>query len=498
MSASIRSFDIFDTLIARKSLSPQAVFALVAEHCKTPEFALWRQQAELSLGNSAYSLHDIYLALGRQHTLSGVELASLQAEELRVELEQAIPIAQNLQRVRDGDTLITDMYLPETFIFELLHKAGLRRNVQLIRSAHGKASGEIWAGLRDGGLRATHLGDNPHSDIGTAKAAGHIAEHTQLAALSEIEQYLYRQGYTGTALLARMLRLSACDSDRNPTQEQLRLLQAQVNIPLLVVASFQLIALANTASTPITRILFSSRDCTQWLKIFRALQSFTPAHALATDYFFTSRLARHKPTADYLGYCRQQLSDGALIVDLCGTGLSMQGFLDRHAAHARCLYLFKANSPAVLNHVAPLHPGQHAGRIDYLIDNTAAPGATPTPGELLNLVDHGMTLGATLVFGGFLPRLAELEYSAEQARWIRGMSAEVERAAELIADPALREHFLIRDALVPPERAREVLATLWSLAARSQILDACFAQTHRQEDHKVHQHLLQASIPAQP
>lgn len=492
--ANIRSFDIFDTLIARKSLTPPSVFATVETRCGVPGFASARGQVAFAFGTASHSIDDIYQELARRHGYSAEQAQTLKSAEIAVEFEQVIPITENLQKVRDGDLLITDMYLAEHVIFGLLHKAGLRRNVQLIRTAFGKATGEVWKGLRNEGVAATHLGDNPHSDVEMAKSAGHSPTLTQLSGLTDIESYLFRQGFTGCALLARILRLTGAEEDA--TTDELRLLQGQINIPLLLVASLWLSQIVSGSPTEVKRLAFSSRDCTGWLKLFRTLHKGLGRRSVETEYFYTSRVARRTGGSAYADYARAFLRAGTLLVDLSGSGLSMQSFLQGLKLPASCLYLFKVTQPQMLQRVQPIYPGIGADKILSFIDSGQLGDIPPLPGEWLNLVDHGMTLGVKKAFGGFLPVLDEIEFSPQQIGWIKRMGHEVDRAVDCLDDPMLLEHFSLRDALVPPERARETLATLWATAARSPTLAKAFSEIYMREENKIHQTLLRHVPPS--
>jgi len=488
--ATVRSFDIFDTLIARKTLSPQSVFATIEARTRVPGFAEARGQVAFAFGTASHSIDDIYQELARRCGYSTELANTLKAAEIAVEFEQVIPITENLLKVRDGDLLITDMYLPDSIIFGLLQKAGLRRNVHLIRTALGKATGEVWKGLNSAGIVATHLGDNPHSDVKMAHSTGHIPTLTGLSGLTEIESFLFRQGFTGCALLARILRLTGAKDDS--TAEQLRLLQAQINIPLLAIASLWLGHLLSNQLSEINRIAFSSRDCTGWLKLFRAIQVGMGRKPIETDYFYTSRVARRYGGEAYADYARAFLRPGTLLVDLCGSGLSMQSFLEKLALPVPCLYLFKVTQQQMLQRVQPLYPGTSTDKILSFIDSGHLGDMPPLPGEWLNLVDHGMTLSMQRAFGAFLPVLDDIEFTPQQISWIRLMGSEIDRSVDYIGDPLILEHLSLRDAFVPPERIRETLAALWLTAGRSQTLAGAFSEIYMREENKIHQTLATA------
>jgi hypothetical protein len=106
----IASFDVFDTLIARRCITPEAVFVRVERTYPYPGFAALRRLAETSLAGQAYTIEDIYRRLA---TLAGIGTGQSQAmlaAEIAAEQAESIPIAENLAQVRDGDVLVSDMY----------------------------------------------------------------------------------------------------------------------------------------------------------------------------------------------------------------------------------------------------------------------------------------------------------------------------------------------------------------------------------------------------
>jgi hypothetical protein len=52
--------------------------------------------------------------------------------------------------------------------------------------------------------------------------------------------------------------------------------------------------------------------------------------AYGVEYFYSSRIARHLPSPEYLQYCRQATGEKkTLLVDVVGTGISIKALLDR-------------------------------------------------------------------------------------------------------------------------------------------------------------------------
>ncbi|MES1265673.1 MAG: FkbM family methyltransferase, partial [Variovorax sp.] len=161
----IRSFDIFDTLIARKCIDPRQIFERVERVLQLDGFAGDRLAAEQKVAQGPYDLDDIYDELAKIRGWGQAERDAARAAEIEAEFEAVIPIAENLAQVRDGDIAVSDMYLPEAVIRGLLKKAGLSKQISIMVSSHGKTSGRAWPLLLANHRIEQHLGDNVVADV---------------------------------------------------------------------------------------------------------------------------------------------------------------------------------------------------------------------------------------------------------------------------------------------------------------------------------------------
>lgn len=478
----MRSFDIFDTLIARKCIWPQAIFSLVEQRIGSPGFATLRIRAEAELQGTEHTLDDIYRRMISNGGMD-VEFAErARAMELATELENVIPIAAQLQRVRDGDLLISDTPLPAEFLVQLLERAGLRRTVSIWRSALGKSGGETWRTLAATGLQFTHLGDNPHSDGIMPRQQGIPAEVAAVALPTEVEQFLLQQGWTGTALIARALRLGI--AERDETAATLCLLQASINVPILLIASIHLLQLAASTEFAADKMLFSSRDCHAWLRLFRCLGRATNApRSPDSEYFFTSRIARLSGSPDYLRYFRKTAGPRSIVVDLCGTGVSPAALYSRAGVvpHTFLLHRIDAGS----SHDAYRQRfGGDSPEMRYLLASSQGLGNVAM--ELLNLVNHGMV--TDMVDTGrelFIPRSVENSFGPEQVLLIDRMSDLVDRACALVEDPLLAQQLLAQDTRLGMAKVQQALVPLWQLADRSDLLTRCFGSACLEENRRI-------------
>lgn len=185
------SFDLFDTLIARKCLMPEQIFSIVERRAREAGIALpvdfvsRRQAAEKSLyhgGCPWYRLDDIYRWLETDCRLSPDTVGRLRQLELDTELDMVIPRADIVdvyhKLLRNGKRVIitSDMYLTSEQLQPFLEKCGLA-DVELYVSCEQKSSkhmGTMFQSLqkRFSGKKIFHIGDNPHCDVANAQKQG--------------------------------------------------------------------------------------------------------------------------------------------------------------------------------------------------------------------------------------------------------------------------------------------------------------------------------------
>jgi hypothetical protein len=266
----MNSWDIFDTLMARRVVDPHAIPGMAR-------------------------------AAGRP--------------EIELERELCFPIAENVSQVRPDDILISDMHLPEAEIAALVREVtGLQNRV--IVTPDGKASGRLWRELtmKNAECRIErHTGDNLLADFDRPREAGIPARLYLGARMTEAERQLDDQGFHRLAVVCREARLRTF----NPEHRALELAQVDVNFPLLYLAARMLKPCLGGR-----RVLASARDC--WL-FQHLLRDVAGVDAV---YWYSSRLARAFPSADYLDYTEKLIDRNTVLFDLCGTGWSLRRFAD--------------------------------------------------------------------------------------------------------------------------------------------------------------------------
>ncbi|MFT0531227.1 HAD family hydrolase [Castellaniella hirudinis] len=204
-SASFNSFDIFDTLIQRTTLEPVGIFFRVRELMRdsgmdfpsglVEDYPAARMGAESNVRYAVrstigisreISFFDIFQRLASVYGLNAEQVAYLAETEMACELAACQPrqagIAQLLGLLdkKERVVLISDMYLPEAFIRQLLAQAEPRlTEVPLYLSAtHGKQklTGELFSLVAKSEgvdcLNWIHYGDNPAADGACAERLG--------------------------------------------------------------------------------------------------------------------------------------------------------------------------------------------------------------------------------------------------------------------------------------------------------------------------------------
>jgi FMN phosphatase YigB (HAD superfamily) len=472
-----RSFDIFDTLIARRCIWPGAIFEAVEQRSGRAGFAATRRWAEQALGDQEYTLADIYGVLARALGLGLDEANALLALEIEAELENVIPVADAIARVQADSLLITDMYLPEPVIRQLLQRAGLPGHLALLRSAHGKRSGKVWAALAAAGLQLSHLGDNPRADVEAPRAAGMQAELTLQTQATRTEAGLIT---AGLPLLARVLREARLATPRGGLGPELLKLQTELNLPVLAASALHLLATAG--DLPQLRLLFSARDARYLQAVYDALAAGLPGGHPSSHYWYSSRLARTGGDADYLAYCRGLIGPAAWLIDLCGTGASVLALRERLRLSPDQAQLFVCEFIDSPQQTAGLM--QRYGLRDFQPPAALWTDKTLVPNEvleLLNYVPEGMVRGVKAVPGGHVPLREPMEFTpavlggvqAQQA-FVQAYAGHLSRAAGL-AGEALVQEFRERG----PQACAAIAAAAQGLAPEMNALVTAWLPGHR-------------------
>lgn len=304
----VRSFDIFDTLVSRSVADPTDIFHFVESEgiVDFKERRLHAQQV------SNHTWQDIYFHYKRLYLIDDVEIERIKNLELQMEAKFSFLITAVYNQVRDGDILVSDMYLPESALRFILDSVGFKRDVRIFVSPAGKASGRIWPSIKQAYDIEFHVGDNEHSDVRSPRVHGIPSRLYSNSRFSPMEAIFLKNGAPRTASILRQFRLT------NPfpsASKEFRLheVQAVVNLPFLTIMSAFLNKTVRTEG--LSRVLFMMRDgCLLW-PIFDSLFP-----DVEIKPFYCSRIAFTERRPSFIDYIKAQYVPGStLIFDLHGS-----------------------------------------------------------------------------------------------------------------------------------------------------------------------------------
>ena len=392
------SFDLFDTLVARRCVTAAALFSEVGAAFGMRDFATARIAAEQRCSATGrFGIDTIYEML-RTIGYVDAELArKLMEAEIQAEYDNAIPIRENIAAVRDFDLVISDMYLPPTMLRSLMQHVGLRRSVYLFVDNAAKNRGEIWPQLMRRWLIHRHVGDNAHSDVAVPRQFGIPAVHYVGAGFSRAERYLDDSGLPQLARTARELRLA------NPFPEATLegLLWnhfAGLNLPLLILFCVEVLERRRLSGHQ--RLLLVDRDCHFLTEIFTALFPVEPV-----ELIHVSRAAMTSDGASVASYLKAVGVSDALVCDLVSTGRSWLRLAsqNRLAIDFFALvfvddYLYEAFDQEELKRL----PGF---RFSWALRSSAI-GTVGKAIEVMNTAPHGSTLAVELIGNAYAPQFS--------------------------------------------------------------------------------------------
>ena len=316
----LKSWDIFDTLIARRCVVPQKIFSIVEQILNVRNFVPIRGTAEhnVAVRGINYNLDDIYEEFHRITNAPEKLCEELKALEIKVELEQCIPITENLRQVKAGDILISDMYLPEKVIRRMLEKAGLFVPVEIVITSGGKASGRIWKQLAEQNKFVFHIGDNKASDIQRPQQYGFESALPISSNPTQFELWLMQRDFNFGAYL-REIRL------RNPFTEEIKRTYwtiFTINIGILIILVQLIDKLQKTYG--FEYLGFCGRDTYYMSLLYHKYKEYLNEFPCDNDYLYYSRKLINHSESNMGKYFSSKIAGRkTLMIDLLGTGLHL-------------------------------------------------------------------------------------------------------------------------------------------------------------------------------
>ena len=247
------SFDIFDTLVTRRTATPQGIFAIIQEillkdskYFNIPlyvrenfyDYRVRAEQYQYSYNNcvnnySDCSFDEIYQNFIDNFSLSEKDVLLLKELELETEYKILVPIQKNIDLLKDLITqnnkvvLISDMYHSSNTIRKWLLKFdNIFENITIYVSNEYKAKkrgGELYKKVKDiecvEFCNWQHIGDNIVSDVNDAKALGIKAIKYDYPALASYERFANDRSKSSSNMLilgcAKNLKLNSESSKYN-------------------------------------------------------------------------------------------------------------------------------------------------------------------------------------------------------------------------------------------------------------------------------------------
>lgn len=186
LEKSVISFDIFDTLIMRKTLYPQDVFYLIEKRASEigyniKNYVAARIRAEENQPfcdiDQIYSLLEDYFEWDEETTQKVKEIELDTEEEMLIPREEVVNLLSFAKRTGKRIVLTSDMYLPETILRKILLKKGISGYEKIFVSCEIKKAkntglyNEVLK-LCDKPEKILHIGDNLMMDGSCSRALG--------------------------------------------------------------------------------------------------------------------------------------------------------------------------------------------------------------------------------------------------------------------------------------------------------------------------------------
>jgi len=449
----IFTFDLFDTLVARRCKNPLTIFHIIEAKSGIAGFAHQRREVELGLFRAGdYTFDDIYMALGAATGWDNGRLETLKALELAEEWDNLFPIQEMVTRVRPEDMIVSDMYLPLSFLRRIVdEKCGLHARV-IHLSSHGKHSGKVWPIIQSTHQIVQHYGDNKHADVDRPREIGIAAEHVTLSEWNIGELVLIDAGLPQFAEAIREARLRTFDPDPNIRRAQLA--QLTINLPLLILASLDVLRRAREEGAD--TLLMCSRDCNLWVELMRWMSPLS-SRAATVHYFTSSRVLLLSDSLDYGAYFWSLSGRRNMIVDVSGTGRSPAHFIGRMGDQSRTsLYLLVATH-GVAPFINELAPARDDVRTDIL---TVQDFPSRITIEALNMSLEGRAWSITAQDGGFSVEREPNEFGDRAETLISAMRDAFAVGLDTLRRSAIRvlpEH-------IAPDKIKTAVETLIALS----------------------------------
>lgn len=301
------SFDIFDTLIMRKTLTPDDVFGIVANKIKNSgnnlDYVNNRQRAVLENQIPNPNIYEIYDKFAELTGIMETQKKKLLELEIQVEKnafirrEQMVEVLREAKEMGKRIYLITDMYLPRDIIADVLNSLNITAYDDILVSCDYRTlkGEELFERFKEkySAESYLHIGDNLYSDIECAEKHGmdsapiesaiRLMRNSVYAKLEESAESLLERNVLGM-FIAKMFNSPFSLVEHEPLK-----LQEMVELFVSPIAYLLVSGLKNKVQEEkYDKVLFASRDGYLLQKMYQLVKDDKMPEGI---YFYTSRKA---------------------------------------------------------------------------------------------------------------------------------------------------------------------------------------------------------------
>lgn len=327
MTEKLYSFDVFDTLITRRTATPEGIFALMQKSlpvctCRYSErimhnFFILRREAEKVARNTYIteevkdiSLQQIYECFLHMEDLEETQLQELMDLEVAIESENILPIPENIERLSglkemgERVVLISNMYLNSEVIRKLLLQSSpVFQEIPIYVSGDlGKTKGTrtLYHYVREQEQIQFsdwyHYGDNWDLDVKIPRSLGIHAEHYKRPGLLGWEKELLSERENNANL---QLLLGISQNTRRLQEIQAVSLPYQVGcgFSAVLLLPYVIWVLQQSRKRAIKKLFFIARDGYVLKKIADILIAGYNL-PIETSYLYGSRKAWRLPSVE--------------------------------------------------------------------------------------------------------------------------------------------------------------------------------------------------------
>lgn len=328
------SFDVFDTVLTRRTAEPKGIFAavqaeLMRDDSEVPS-RLRRDYVRQRISAERYAriisktedttLKEIYRVIQRQYRLSEHVAERLMELEIRQELNAAwgLPhVLLAISKIRNlGGRVIfmSDMYLPGDIIKQVLIKVGAYEEGDGLyvsnESGLTKASGNLYRYMLTAEKctadQVAHIGDSFKSDVIVPRRMGIRAVHYRASRLNRFESALLKSWKGNGApenrsqLLVGASRMARLNSRFECTDHHRTIYELGVSLAGPILFGYVTWVLKQAVARDIKKLYFLARDGQILLELGRKILPRTGAD-IDLRYLYGSRQAWNLPAMTSIG-----------------------------------------------------------------------------------------------------------------------------------------------------------------------------------------------------